>query len=179
MPRLTKCTRSIEAQCEKERNTENLKRLNKLIRENDTATANLIKALEAGKAVDVISAQIEKRQIEKADLEAQLAKEKIQTPLLKYAELKFFFERFTKGDINDIAYRRALVDIFVNRIFLYDDHMKVYYNAQGGQIEYPIDELSGSPMGQMVEARGVEPLSENRLTKTSPSAVGILAFPPA
>jgi len=149
---IDKIARSVEAQCEKERNTDNLKRLNKLIRENETATANLIKALETGKAADVISAQIEKRQQEKVDLEAQLAKEKIQTPLLKYDELRFFFERFTKGDVNDINYRRALVDIFINRIYLYDDHMKIYYNAQdAGQINIPIDEPSGSPMGQMVE----------------------------
>ena len=42
--------RSIEACCEKERNTDSLKRLNKLIRENETATNNLVKALETGKA---------------------------------------------------------------------------------------------------------------------------------
>ena len=54
--------RSIEEQCEKERNTDDLKRINKLIRENETATANLIKALESGKAADIISSQIEKRQ---------------------------------------------------------------------------------------------------------------------
>ena len=156
---IDKISRSVEAMCEKERNTENLKRLNKLIRENETATANLIKALEAGKAVDVISAQIEKRQLEKAELEAQLAKEKIQTPLLKYDGIKFFFERFTKGDVNDINYRRALVDIFINRIYLCDDHMKIYYNAQDGQINIPISELSGSPMGQIVEISGIEPLT--------------------
>jgi len=84
---IDKIARSVEAQCEKERNTDNLKRINKLLRENETAMANLIKALEAGKVVDVISAQIEKRQLEKADLEAQLAKEKIQTPLLKYDQI--------------------------------------------------------------------------------------------
>ena len=152
--------RSIEAQCEKERNTSTLKRLNKLIKENETATANLIKALEAGKAVDVISTQIEKRQSEKADLEAQLAKEKMQAPLLKYDELKFFFERFAKGDTNDINYRRALVDIFIGRIELFDDYVKIYYNAQDNhQINIPIDEPSGSPMGQVVEISGIEPLT--------------------
>ena len=160
---IDKIARSVEAQCEKERNTDNLKRLNKLIKENETATVNLVKALEAGKAADVISAQIEKRQQEKTDLETQLAKEKIQTPLLKYDELKFFFERFIKGDVNDIDYRRALVDIFINRIYLYDDHMKIYYNAQEtGQINIPISELetnSGSPIGRMVETRGIEPLT--------------------
>ena len=148
---IDKIAHSVEAQCEKERNTASLKRLTKLIRENETATANLVKALEAGKAVDVISAQIEKRQTEKADLEAQLAKERIQRPELKYDQLKFFFERFAKGDVNDINYRRALVDIFINRIYLYDEHMKIVYNAQDmGQMVSPIHEpeiSSGSYMG--------------------------------
>jgi hypothetical protein len=152
---IDKIVRSVEAQCEKEHNTENLKRISKLIKENEIATANLIKAIEAGKAVDVISAQIEKRQAEKVELEAQLAKEKIQTPLLKYEQIRFFFERFTKGDADDINYRRALVDIFINKIYLYDNHIKIYYNAQEGQINVPINELelsSGSPMGHLVEA---------------------------
>ena len=81
---------AIEKQCEKERNTVELKRIEKLIRENDKATANLIIALEQGKAVDVISAQIEKRQQEKADLEILRARERIQAPMLKYEQIKYF-----------------------------------------------------------------------------------------
>ena len=134
--------RSIEDRCERERNTEDLKRITKLIRENEKATVNLIKALETGKAADVISAQIEKRQQEKADLEAQLAMEKIQRPVLKYDQLKYFFERFAKGDPDDIHYRQTLVDIFIGRIELFDDHLIIYYNAHDGQkISVPINEL--------------------------------------
>ena len=150
---------SIEKQCEKERNTANLKRITKLISENEKATDNLIKALEAGKVVDVISTQIEKRQLEKADLEAQLAKERIQAPLLKYDQLKFFFERFAKGDPDDINYRKMLVDIFINRIYLYDDLLQIYCNAYEGQINIPLDEpVKGSSKGRVVTHRGFEPL---------------------
>ena len=146
-------SRSIEDCCEKERNTDTLKRISKLIRDNEKGTANLVKALEAGKAADVISAQIEKRQQEKADLEAQLAMEKIQRPVLKYDQLKFFFERFTKGDPNDINYRKALVDIFIGRIELFDDHMIIYYNASDGQkTNVPIGEPEKVPLwGTLVE----------------------------
>ena len=162
---IDKIAKSVVALCEKERNTENIKRLNKLIRENENATENLIKALETGKAADVISAQIEKRQTEKSDLEVQLAQEKIQSPLLKFDEVKFFFERFAEGDVNDINYRRALVDIFVNRIYLYDDEIRIIYNAQEGSgtfpqtKNYPLDELDCSSKGQLVTRRGIEPLS--------------------
>ena len=153
---------SVVDLCEKERNTDSIKRINKLIRENEAATANLVKALEAGKVVDVISAQIEKRQAEKADLEVQLAKEKIQSPVLKYNEVKFFFERFVGGDISDINYRRALVDIFVNKIYLFDDEMRIVYNAgEGHKIDVPLDELTherGSSKGMFVPLIGLEPI---------------------
>ncbi len=153
--------RSIEEQCEKERNTEDIKRIGKLIRKNETATANLIKALETGKAADIISAQIEKRQSEKADLEAQLAMEKIQRPALKYEQVKFFFERFTKGDLNDIHYRQSLVDVFIGRIELFNDHMIIYYNSHDGQkTNIPVDEPEKVRLrGVVVETRGIEPLT--------------------
>ena len=155
--------RSIESCCEKKRNTDSLKRLTKLVRENEKATDNLIKALETGKAADVISAQIEKRQKEKAELEAQLAMEKIQRPLLKYEDMRFFLERFAKGDPSDINYRQALVDVFIRRIELFDDHMIVYFNASDGQkTSIPIDESEKVRLwGDVVELGGVEPPSES------------------
>ena len=61
---------------EKESNTDTLKRLRKLLKENETATENLIKAIETGKAATIISSQIEKRQLEKKNLEVQIAREK-------------------------------------------------------------------------------------------------------
>ena len=151
---------SIEKQCEKERNTAELKRIEKLIRENDKATANLIKALEEGKAVDVISTQIEKRQSERGDLDVLLAREKIQAPALSYEQIRFFLERFTNGDVNNQDYRQALVDTFINRIELYEDVMTIYYNAHDGRpSDIPLTtkepatagSSKGSPKGRMVE----------------------------
>ena len=159
---IDKIAKAIAELCEKERNTDNIKRLNKLIRDNETATVNLVKSLEAGRASDVIFSQIEKRQAEKTDLEAQLAKEKIQAPLLKYEQIKYFLDRFTKGDINDNEYRQALVDTFINRIYLFDDHMTIYYNAsETQQINVPLGEPKGSLKGTLVELGGVEPPSES------------------
>jgi len=176
---INKIAHAIDELCEKERNTDNLKRLNKLIRENETATANLVKSLEAGRVADIIYAQIEKRQMEKVDLEAQLARERIQTPILKYEQIKFFLERFTDGDINDVAYRQALVDTFINRIYVFDDEMTIYYNAhETQQKNVPFGEHKGSPKGRMVELRGVEPLSESVLTQISPGADGYSGLTP-
>ena len=69
-----------------------------------------------------------------------------------------------KQSKNDINYRKALVDTFIWRIKLFDDHMMIYYNAGDGHSQnrnVPLEEPSAVlPRGTLVEARGVEPLSE-------------------
>ena len=156
--RIDEISKAIEERCEKERNTATLKRLNKLIRENEKATVNLVKSLEAGRVVDVIYDQIEKRQYEKADLEAQLAREKIQMPVLKYEQMKFFFEKFTKGNLTDITFRQMLVDVLIARIELSNDQVTIYYNANDTQKQRPIPELKSSDMGRLVTRTGLEPV---------------------
>lgn len=84
-------------------------------------------------------------------------------------EVRFFLNQFRKGDVNDLKYRQALVDTFVNRIYLYDDKMTVLYNTQDSHSDVTIDDLSSSRVA-LVELRGVEPLSESTLTGPSPGA---------
>ena len=148
---------AIEAKCKKDRNAAEITRIEKMIRENDKATANLITALEQGKAVDVISSQIEKRQQEKAELEVLLARERIQAPMLKYEQIVFFLERLSDGDVNDQSYRQSVVDTFISGIEVYDDCLVIYYNACERQTLVPLGELKGSSKGQVVGVVGLEP----------------------
>ena len=117
---------------------------------------------EAGKAVDIISAQIEKRQLEKQNLEAELAKEKILNPKLEFEQVKFFFERFRKGDINNIKFRRALIDTFINKIYVFKDKLHIFCNAQKSKIEVSISDSKCSPMERVVEMKRIE-LSTSRM----------------
>lgn len=34
-----------------------------------------------------------------------------------------------KGNINDMKYRKTLISVFVNRIYLYDDRMTIIFNS--------------------------------------------------
>jgi len=155
---IDKISTKVSALCQKERNTDTIKRINKQLKENETATNNLIKALESGKIVDVIAAQIEKRQSERTTLEAQFAREKMMSPDLTFGQVRFFFEKFKHGDVNDLAYRRAIVDMFVSKIWLFDDKLVILCNAgENSKIECPIGKLCGSSMGHMVETIGIEP----------------------
>lgn len=95
--------------------------------------------------------QAEKRQTERTDLETQLAREKMISPDLSFEQVKCFFEKFKDGDVNDLTYRRAIIDIFVSKIYLFDDKILIICNAdENGKIECPLNELSGSPKGRLV-----------------------------
>ena len=127
---------------DKESNNDKMKHLKRLLKENEEATTNLVKAIESGKAVDVITSQIEKRQLEKAQLEAQLAKEKLVRPILTFDEVRFFFERFKNGDAKSISYRTSLIDTIIEKVFLHDGdnaYVEIFCYASEYGIKIPLD----------------------------------------
>lgn len=153
---IEKIAKEIVTFCEREGNSPTIQRLQKLLKENDKATENLLKALEAGQAADIITDRIMQKRAERTELQNELAKEKIQYPVLTIPQVKFFLERFKNGNVNDLKYRKALIDTFVRKVVLYDDKMTILYNSQDGQESLPLMQEC-LPKGMLVEARGVEP----------------------
>ena len=156
--------------CEQEKDTDNLKRLKKLLKENERATENLFKALESGQIVDVIAERISQKKRERAELEQQILVETSAHPTPTVNEVRFFLNQFRKGDVNDLKYRQALVDTFVNKIYLYNDRMTVLYNTQDSHSDVTIDDLSSSRVA-LVEVRGVEPSLSRSLLFTGKTFV--------
>jgi len=153
--KINKMSKDIADLSVSESNTDTIKRLKKLIKENELATANLVKAIENGKAVDVFSAQIEKRQAELKDLESQLAIENMLYPTLTFEEVKFFFERFKNGDVNDYNYRSSVIDVLVDKMIVYggeNARVEIYCYASDKCLEMPISEpfYSGSDKAYLV-----------------------------
>ena len=124
----------------------------------------------------MIAERISQKKREHNELEQQILVETASHPTPTVNEVRFFLNQFRKGDVNDLKYRQALVDTFVNRIYLYDDKMTVLYNTQDSHSDVTIDDLSSSRVA-LVEAGGVEPPSENVSAGTSPGADGFLRFP--
>ena len=105
--------------------------------------------------------------MEKADLEIRLAKEKMIRPVLSAKEVRYFFDKFKNGDANDHAFRAALIDTFVSRIYLYDGdddvcdgddaRVEIYCNASENSLNMPIGEpAKGSPMAQLARPARLE-----------------------
>lgn len=62
--------------------------------------------------------------------------------------VKFFLNDLKNGDINDVKYRRALITVLINKIYLYDDKVTIIFNTQNRPVEITEDllkDIEGSP----------------------------------
>ena len=128
------------------------------------AQENLLHAIEQGQAIDVLTAQLAKRQAEEQQLEASIAREKLQNGKnVTVEDVIDYLTRIRNGSEDNILYRQSLVNIYVDSIYLYDTpdgknkKISILLKTQNGVKEIPIDDLESSPMGQMVHHRGLEP----------------------
>lgn len=99
----------------------------------DTCTAlnNIVKAIEAGIVTDTTKARLLELEERKAALETDIAKEKVSLPTLDKLQVVYFLEKFKGGDIDDKQYQRDIIDLFVNSVYIYDDHLTILYNVSG------------------------------------------------
>ena len=67
---------------------------------------------------------------EHTDIENQIQVEKAKKLDLDETQVKFFLKQIRSGDINNIKYRKMLVNVLINKIYLYDDNVTIFLNTQ-------------------------------------------------
>ena len=75
---------------------------------------------------------------EKEDAEVDLAKLKVANSIRYTVEdVESWLKSFCKGDLFDMDFRRRIIDVFINSVYLFDDKVVIYYNIKDGkQISY-------------------------------------------
>jgi hypothetical protein len=115
--------------------------LQKQLADIDKRIGNVLNSIEEGLANASVKARLDDLETTKADLEIAIAKEKIEkTPLTK-EQIVFWISKFKDGDIDNADYRRSLVDIFVNSVFLYEDKIVLTFNWKDGAKTVSLAEL--------------------------------------
>ena len=133
--------REAVALCEREKDSQTLKRLNGLLAENEKKQQNLTEMLlTAPDAVrKLLYEQVPILEEEKEGLEQQIAEERLTHINLTEEEVRFFLTQLRAGDIDDLKYRKMLVNVFVNAVYLYDDKLITYFNIGGKPVEISAD----------------------------------------
>ncbi len=117
------------------RNDSEIKRLENIIEDNKKAIDNLMQALMHGKATDIILSQVERLENENKELADTVAMEKAMQMKYSYSDIRKWLLHFRTLDYSKTKHRKELINIFIYRIVLYDDKMKVLFHLKGGQKE--------------------------------------------
>ena len=108
-----------------------------MIADSEKTTENLLKALATGQVVDIIADRITHEEKEHDEHSLQLLLETSQHPVPSMEDIRFLLNQFRKGDINGPKYRHGLVEMLVNKIYLYDDKMTVLCNGHYAEHTVP------------------------------------------
>lgn len=91
-----------------------------------------MKAIEDGLYTRTTKERLEALEIQKDELTVKIADEKLKKPSFNEDFIRFWLLKFRKFDISQKKQRRALIEIFVNAIFLYDDRILITFNYKDG-----------------------------------------------
>ena len=108
---------------------------------------NLVRAMESGAVSDALIGRLQELEKQKADLEKAIAQAGIAMgPELTRDHIEYFLLHFRTSNVDDSEDRKALVEAFVNAIYLYDDKMTIVFNYRpDGQSmkQVTLEELEG------------------------------------
>ena len=102
------------------------------LKQVETATANLIRAMEAGIFNDATRTRMAELDEQRKDLEAALADAELISGLrITQKQIEYFLLQFRTLDFSEPESQRRIVDIFVNSVFVYDDKLTITFNYSG------------------------------------------------
>lgn len=93
--------------------------------------ANLSKALEAGVESETIITRIAELEKQRKDAHSRLALAQSEIVVLEKDHIVWFFSQFLGGDVDDLEFRRRLIDLLVNSVYVWDepdDNYKITIN---------------------------------------------------
>ena len=113
----------------------------------------------------MLTERLNKRQAEKEALEEQLAIEQNKRICLSEVQILAFLDFVCDMPLDDVNKRRAIINILVHSVYLYDDHFTLIINASKKPVS--IDNI---PLEEIEEAfNSDKTYTEQCSTMTSPA----------
>lgn len=110
---------------------------------------NLMAALRSSGAVEsvakIILADLQKVAEQRAQLESLAAIEQYRNLRVSEPEIKFFLSRLMNHAADNLQYRKMLINIFVNRVYLHDNgKVTIHFNIKDGKEELTYENIAGA-----------------------------------
>ena len=104
----------------------------KQLRDAESGIQNMLNAIQMGILTSSTKERLERLEEAKRELEVRIAEEKLAKPKVTEEFIRFWLLRFRKLDMSLKDQRQALVDTFINAIYLYDDKVLITFNYKEG-----------------------------------------------
>ena len=114
------------------------------LREANTALDNMLRAIERGVFTKSTKQRLEELEATKEDLEIKISQERLAKPKISIDAVIYWLHRFRNLNVNKREHRKALIDTFVNAIYVYDDKMVITFNYKEGTSTITFDELNAT-----------------------------------
>jgi hypothetical protein len=124
------------------------------LEETEQRLKNIADAIQQGIVTSTTKQRLEELEARKSDIEVKMLQAELQKAALTEEEIIFWFSRIKSGDIADNAHRRAIVDVFVNAVYLYDDRVVLTYNFKSDSRAVTLADIECSDLPQTAPLLG-------------------------
>ena len=121
----------------KEEDTIEYRQLNKALKGNEKSKVNLIRAItqcDDDSTRKILFDELSKTQAVIDSINKELLEETAKHSRISITEVKFFLKSLKKGNINNIKYKKSLINTLVNKVYLYKNKATILFNINN-QIE--------------------------------------------
>ena len=139
---IDKIAKEVASICEAEQGTSYLQSLKRSLSSNMRKQKNAMNAILETDAPEIradLYKEVSQLKQDCEKLEKQIAAESAVLPTLTEPKIKFFLTSLRDGSITDIKYKKMLIAILVNTIYLYDDKVTITFNS--GDVPVTIDDI--------------------------------------
>lgn len=135
--------RTAELAKQERENDEEANAIRQHLSDNETAIKNVMKAIESGIITKTTKARLEELEAEQVQLKDALALAEIKMPEIPEEYIASYLQDLRQKASNaDQA--RSLVEIFISKIYLYDDKLVITYNSPNHEEKaLSFEEISG------------------------------------
>ena len=80
----------------------------------------------------------------KEALNTSILEEELKKPVLTREWIRFWLEKFRKGDVGSTEHQRQIIDTFVNSVYVFDDRVVLNFNFTDDSKTISREEVLGS-----------------------------------
>ena len=102
---------------------------------------NVMKAIRQGIITETTKECLENLETQRDSLKASILQLQLERRKFTKEEIVEWISKYKYGNINDLDYRKEIIDTFVNSVFVYDDKLVLTYNYKDGTETLTLQEI--------------------------------------